>query len=166
MLEDKEKIAQYIDFKYVIKGCKLEKKMMETSNPFELYNIRKDMELIKAQMLKHLTPKKIYNNDMKFLKYLKSLKKKCILIVTHGGVIERFLGIITNTPYKQINFIDKTKPIVKENLYKYYGNLNCCIMGCLYDISEKEIKLIIPPNILHLKDFVEKEPNFYPDIKH
>lgn len=165
MLKDKEKLSQYIDIKDLIICNNIDKKIKETTDPFTLYDLKKKLDIAWGKTLKHMTPKKLYNNDMKFLKYLKSLKKKCILVITHGGVMERFLEIITNTSYGQINYIDKTKPIVKDNLYKYYGTEgNCCIMGCLYDINEKQFKLIIPPNILHLQDLVDKEPNFYPRV--
>jgi broad specificity phosphatase PhoE len=169
LLKDKEKLAlhtKYVDIKDIIKMSKLEEKIKVVTDPFKLFELKKNIHIAYAQMYKHLTPKKIYNNDMKFFKYLKTLKKKCILIVTHGMVLGRFLGIITNTPYYDINFIDNTKPIVNENLYKYYGTSNCCIMGCLYDSSEKQFKLIIPPNILHLKELVDKEPKNYPIIEH
>jgi len=164
LLKDKEKLAlftKYVDIKDIIKCSKLEKLINETTDPFERYDLTKKYHIAIAQMMKHIPPKKLFSNDMKFFKYLKTLKKKCILVITHGMVLERFVGIITNTPYYQIKFIDKSN----ENLYKYYGTNNCCIMGCLYDASHKQLQLIIPPNILHLKDLIEKEPNIYPQFQ-
>jgi len=163
ILNNKEfriKFEKDVDFKEMIKYEKLTKLKKETTDPFELTDINENMKIIYAKMIKNssVNPKNLYKNDMKFLKYLKTLKNKCILIVTHGGVISRPLQIITNTQNTEIKFIDKS---AVEDDYKYYQCGNCCIMGWLYD--NKEFKLIIPPNILHLKKFTLKEPQFYKD---
>jgi len=155
------KASKYVDIKDMIKYDKLDKLQKETTNPFELNELKKNIETARCKMINEIKPEKVYKNDMKFLKYLKTLKNKCILVVSHGKTLTRLVKIITNTGNNDIKLIDKSA--IKED-YKYYGILNCSIMACLYE--NKDLKLIIPPNILHLKKLAVKSPDSFPEIKH
>ena len=165
ILNDKKllaRVSEFLNIKEMVKLNNLLKIEKNTTDPFELYEINKNKKILTAKMMNDDSPEKVHNDDMKFFKYLKNLKNKCILIVSHGMTMTRFLSIITNTINKDIKSIDKS--VVDED-YKYYDISNCCIMGCIYDNNEKQFRLIIPPNILHLKKLALKEPNFYPIIK-
>jgi len=163
ILNNKElltRVTKYVNIKDLIKSDKLDKLQKETTDPFELYEIKKNQDIIASKTWKSNSPEKVHKYDMKFIKYLKTLKNKCILVVSHGGTLTRLLNIITNTSINDIKLIDKSA--VEED-YKYYDLHNCSITACLY--QNKDLKLIIPPNILHLKKLAVSSPNSYPGMK-
>jgi hypothetical protein len=139
------------DYYKIYQLMEIEKK---TTDPFELIKIRKKISELYNILMKISSNEKRNKNANKFLNKIKKLNKKCILIVTHGDELINFLKIITNT-YDNAKIVDKN-----QEINKYYGHSNCCIMGCLLD--EGQIKLVIPPNNLHLKTLAEKNPEFYP----
>lgn len=94
-------------------------------------------------------------NLKKFLRKIKKLNCKRILVVTHGGIIELLSKIITKISIynddiiinmkSQSTFINK-----KEDIVDNIETSNCHIFGLLLEDSKYEI--VIPQNNLHLRD--------------
>jgi broad specificity phosphatase PhoE len=133
---------------------KLKQLVKEETNPFKKIELTKKLYIIRAQLMEITDEETKIKISIKFLNQLKKLKNKCILIVTHGGELDRYQKLITNTLYT--NFVISNQ-ISDDN--KYFGSLNCCIMGCL--LYNNKFTLVIPSNCLHLKKLIEKNSQLY-----
>jgi broad specificity phosphatase PhoE len=89
----------------------------------------------------------------KFLKKLKKLDCKKILVVSHGGIIEMLSKMIANISiYNDDIFINllKQSSFYLENPEPVIETANCHIFGLLLENGKYEI--VIPQNNMHLKN--------------
>jgi len=137
---------------------KIPEKILEK---IELYKNTNDPFIIKEISKKYSNKiNKFYGYDVlfkkhiiEFLNYLKTLDKKCILVVTHGQHVQAITNIITNTEInygmlKKTNFSILDKNYIGLPSEKIKPNGNTSVMACL--LNNNKFELIIAPNTLHL----------------
>jgi len=134
----------------------LEKKYNSEPNPYkkklikiELNNLYSNLFFSSIDNNNNNIYDQILENLKIFLNFLKKLKYKRILIVSHGGIIPIIQKIITNTLDTEIQMI------VSEHTLKvphnHFENGNTMLMACF--IKDKTISLVEPVNTLHLSNF-------------
>jgi broad specificity phosphatase PhoE len=141
-------------FKILMKNKKFSQIFNEIPNLDPFKQIKSEMKLDKIahKILGISSIDEINNNLTKFLNQLKKLNKKCICVVSHGGIIALLENLITNT-------FSNTRICLKYNKdcndITKYGNGNTKIMACL--LEENKFKLIIPSNTYHLEKLDNKK---------
>lgn len=92
-------------------------------------------------------------NVAMFLKKMKELNLKRVLVVAHGGTLNAVQRLVTKTDiYNQdIEIVDKHYTVWSTDQVDKTGGTNCSIVGVLMTKSLK-FELVISFNNLHLKD--------------
>ena len=129
------------------KISKLTDEIRNTNDPFKKNELIYERYFINSKEITGgSTNIEITKKLKKFLNSIKKLKEKCILVVTHGGIMNILQSIITNT-YSNVIIYPKEKKNI--NPYKYEDG-NTMIMAC--KLEKKTFKLVIPNSTYHLDD--------------
>ena len=123
----------------------LDKKLNETENPYDKLELTKLWpEIQKNHLDMEPTTKQVAKNYNKFLKILKKSTYENILVISHGGCINKLQNIICN-----IDIMNMEINIDVKNIKSNNGNFsNCCIL-CL-GIDKNKYTLVSPANTNHL----------------
>ena len=124
-------------------------KISLVSNPFDKIKLIIKLYQIKNKIINNTTVQEYFNNIKKFLNYLTKLNKNRILVISHGMFMILLQIYITNTCGNTNLFTIDNKDCI---MFNQIEGGNTMLMGCL--MENKEIKLIIPCNTLHLQNIM------------
>jgi broad specificity phosphatase PhoE len=126
------------------KFTKIQKKAIDTENPFDKAILIKDLHNELNKYFEHdPTIDGVKENCKNFLNKLRESNEKQILIISHASVIDTFQRIICNIGINiELNISLKKFASHKEL------NGNCCIMCVKYE--NDKYNLIMPANTYHL----------------
>jgi len=116
-----------------------QKKLNNEKDPFKYINLLNKQQIYFCKKFSGINYYDYLNDLNKFLNQLKKLKNKCVLVVSHGRIMNHLEHLITNT--------EDTVKFIPYNSKEITGG-NCNIMMCLLD--NNKFKLVMPRNSNHL----------------
>ena len=116
-----------------------------TINPFDKLEISKKAYRYSEKQL-HIKPDcdDIYNNYNKFLKKIKKMNYKNILVVAHSGTLGHMMHILCN--------ISLENDLINMSNGEQVNNVpNCSFMCVQYDSEKDKYELVSKPDNFHIK---------------